>query len=293
MTGVAKKLSFGLVLSSSVFALTLGGISVLSAGEYDDDAAQRARRKSDLQTVKLTPRVRSESVYEDIPTIPPGAIHPFLTMPLLVEEGQLEGAPHVVVGVDDNIILGRGSEFYARGIQDEAQSDYHVYRPGRTFLHPDTGELLGHEAIYLGDARLIEFGETSRMVLTASKEEIGPSDRLMPSQRSLAIPTYNPRKPDAQVNGRILSTLGGVKEFGPLAVATITLGEREGMEPGHVLRVMRHGGQYKDPVDGKMYDLPNADSGLIMVFRTFEKMSYGLVVKANRALRILDEVETP
>jgi len=293
MTGIAKKLSFKLFLSISATILAFSGVSLLHAGEYEDDSAQRARRKSDLQTVKLSPRVRSESVYSEIPTIPPSAIHPFLTSPLLVEEGQLEDAPHVVVGVDENIILGRGSEFYARGIQDETQLDYHVYRPGKTFMHPDTGELLGHEALYLGDARLLEFDETSRLVLTASQEDIGPGDRLMPSKRSLVIPTFNPRKPDSQVNGRILSTLGGVKEFGRLSVATVTLGEREGMEPGHVLRVMRHGGQYKDPVDGNQYDLPSADSGLLMVFRTFEKMSYGLVVKANRALRVLDEVETP
>ncbi|MDH3694634.1 MAG: peptidoglycan-binding protein LysM [Gammaproteobacteria bacterium] len=277
----------------SAAILALSGVSLLNAGEYEDDSAQRARRKSDLQTVKLTPRVRSESVFSDIPTIPPSAIHPFLTSPLLVEEGQLDGAPHVVVGVDDNIILGRGSEFYARGLKDETLFDYQVFRPGKTFMHPDTGELLGYEALYLGDAQLIEFGETSRMVLTASQEAIGPGDRLMPSERSLVIPTFNPHKPDAQVHGRILSTLGGVKEFGRLSVATVTLGKREGMEPGHVLRVMRHGGQYKDPVDGKSYDLPNSDSGLIMVFRTFEKMSYGLVVKSNRALRVLDEVETP
>ncbi len=277
----------------SATVLALSGVSSLYAGEYEDDSTQRARRASDLQTVKLTPRVRSEPVYQDIPTIPPNAIFPFLTSPLVVEEGQLDGAPHVVVGVDDNIVLGQGSEFYARGLVDESIAEYQIFRPGQTFIHPDTGELLGHEAIYLGDAQLIEFDETSRLLLTASREEIGPGDRLIPSSRSLVLPTFNPRKPDAQVNGRILSTLGGVREFGPLSVATVTLGEREGMEPGHVLRVLRHGGQYKDPVDGKLYDLPNEDSGLIMVFRTFDKMSYGLVVKANRALRILDEVETP
>lgn len=292
MIGVTKKLSISLIMTMTATALSLDGFLAF-AGEYDDNSTQKARRKGDLQTVKLAPRVRSEPVYQDIPTIPPSAIYPFLTSPLLVEEGQLEGAPHVVVGVDDNIILGQGSEFYARGVNDESISEYQVYRPGKTFMHPNTGELLGYEAIYLGDARMVDFGETSRMRLTASREEIGPGDRLMPSNRSLVVPTYNPRKPDTQVNGRILSTLGGVKEFGKYSVATVTLGEREGMEPGHVLRVMRHGGQYKDPVDGKLYDLPSEDSGLIMVFRAFEKMSYGLVVKANRALRILDEVETP
>ena len=82
-------------------------------------------------------------------------------------------------------------------------------------------------------------------------------------------------------------------EIGPFTVVGITLGTREGIEEGHVLRVMRHAGKHKDPVTRKRCKLPDEESALVMVFRTYEKMSYALVMTATRPVHMLDAVITP
>jgi hypothetical protein len=95
------------------------------------------------------------------------------------------------------------------------------------------------------------------------------------------------------VYGRILSAVNGVAEFGPNTVVAISLGRREGMEEGHVLRIMRHAGMHRDPVTRGSYKLPDEESGLLLVFRTFDRISYGLIVHANRPIHLYDAVKTP
>lgn len=246
----------------------------------------------DLAALKLEPRVRIEPLEEAIPTIPPGAIAPFLTQPLVVEEKELERAGYITVGLDNRIVLGDSSQFYARGVKG-AEEYYHVFRPGEAIRHPDTGELLGYEAIYLGDAKLLEPGDPSKLVVTRVKQEILPADRLLVATRSPALPYYHPQAPMRLVRGKIVSALNAVSEIGPFAVVAITLGKREGIAEGHVLRILRDAGEHTDPVTRERYRLPDEETGLVMVFRVFEKVSYAVVLNATRPVHLHDVVATP
>lgn len=246
----------------------------------------------DLAALKLQPRVRVEPIEEAIPTIPPGAIAPFLTQPLVVEEKELERAGYITVGLDSRIVLGDNSQFYARGVKGEEEY-YHIFRPGEAIRHPDSGELLGYEAIYLGDARLLEQGDPSKLVVTRVKQEILPADRLLVATRSPALPYYHPQAPTRVVRGKIVSALNAVSEIGPYAIVAITLGKREGIAEGHVLRIMRHAGEHLDPVTRERYRLPDEETGLVMVFRAFEKVSYAVVLNATRPVHVHDVVATP
>jgi nucleoid-associated protein YgaU len=248
---------------------------------------------TDERTVKLGPQVHSESLDAAIPTIPPNAILPFLTRPLVVGENELEQAGYITTGLDDRIALGNGSQFYARSLKDEGPEYYQIVRLGKPIRHPDTGELLAYEAVYLGNARRLETGDPSKLVVTEVKQEIIPTDRLVEAPKKASLPYYYPRAPKTQVEGRIVSALNAVDEIGPLTVVGITLGTREGIEEGNVLRVMRHAGLHKDPVTRERYKLPDEESALVMVFRTYEKMSYALVMTATQPVHMLDAVITP
>ncbi len=247
------------------------------------------------RTVKLEPRVHIEPLGAAIPTIPPNVIGPFLTQPLVVDEGELEQAGYITVGLDNRIVLGGHSEFYARWLRagDERSEYYQIFRPGKAFRDPDSGELLGYEAIYLGEARLLESGDPSKLVVTRVKQEILPADRLLVSPRTVSLPYYYPKAPERAVRGRILSAHNAVSEIGPYAIVAISVGERDGIEEGHVLRILRHAGEHLDPVKRELYPLPDEESGLLMVFRTFRKMSYAVVMHATRPVHVLDVVATP
>lgn len=248
---------------------------------------------SGIPTVKLSPRVRSQPIHDAIPTIPPNAIVPFLTQPMVVDEEELNDAGYITVGLDDRIALGDHSEFYARGVAGDEQEFYKVFRRGNPLRDPETGELLAFEAIYLGDAQRLETGDPSKFVVTRVKQEIVPTDRLLAAPKFPALPYYYPHPPGAQIQGQIVSALNAVSEVGSFSVVVINRGTREGIEEGHVLRVMRHVGERQDPLTRGQYKLPDEQSGILMVFRTYEKVSFGLVMSATQPIHIHDSVITP
>jgi len=245
------------------------------------------------QVTKLLPRVHSEPLDRAIPTIPPNTIVPFLTQPLVVGDRELEQAGYVTVGFDNRIALGTQSVFYARGLRETEAEYFQVFRPGRALRSPDTGEILAYEALYLGDAQRLENGDPSKLIVTAVKQEIVPTDRLLAAPPPAGLPYYFPRSPGKPVKGYIIAALNAVSEIGSHAVVTLSLGEREGIEEGHVLRVMYRQGTHLDPVTRREYALPDEESALVLVFRTFEKVSYALVLNATRPVNLLDSVVTP
>ena len=245
-------------------------------------------------SVRLSPQIHSVPLDQAIPTIPPDVIVPFLTQPLAVDEDELEEAGYVTVGLDSRIALGNQSEFYARGLPAEGQGEYfQIFRPGKALRDPDSGELLAYEAMYLGDAQLLETGDPTKLVITTVKQEIQPTDRLLAASPRAALPYYFPRSPGKPLKGRVLSAVNAVSEVGPFTVVAVSLGRREGLEEGHVLRVLRHVGDHKDPVTRATYALPDEDSALLLVFRTYDKVSYALVMDANQPVHLLDAVTTP
>jgi len=246
-----------------------------------------------MNVVKLRPRAHAEPISSAIPTISPDVIVPFLTEPLVVGRTELARAGYVTIGLDDRLALGDGSEFYARGLKKNDGEFYQIFRQGNALKHPDSGETLGYEALYLGDATLLEAGNPAKLVVTRVKQEILPTDRLLKTPEKAALPYYYPHAPDKNVKGRILSANNGLREFGPTTIVAISLGKREGMQEGHVLRIMRHVGVSKDPVTRSMYKMPDEETGLLMVFRVFDKVSYALIMDANRPVHIYDVVRTP
>ena len=244
-------------------------------------------------TVRLSPAIRVEPLIDAIPTIPPNAISPFLISPRIIEETELRAAPHVIVGVEDNIVLGKFSRFFARGLTEPEVEFYQIFRPGRTFRNPETQEILGFEAVYLGAARLIEYGETSTLEITESTREVTITDRLLPLTKDIRLPHFQPTSPSSDVRGQILQAEEGVSELGPMHVVVISLGAREGLIEGNVLRIMRYRGKQLDPLTREMINLPDTESGLMMTFKIFEKLSYGLVLTATRAIHVYDVVQTP
>ena len=249
---------------------------------------------SGMKVVRLRPRAHIGSIESAIPTISPDAIVPFLTEPLVVGRSELADAGYVTIGLDDRRALGDGSQFYARGLKKKSKTEYYqIFRQGAALKHPESGETLGYEAIFLGDARMLEPGDPAKLVVTRVKQEILPTDRLLEAPEKAALPYYFPRVPDKNVKGRILSAVNGLREFGPTTIVAISLGKRDGMQEGHVLRIMRHVGVNRDPVTKRNYRMPDEDTGLLMVFRVFNKVSYALIMDANRPVHIHDSLRTP
>ncbi len=245
---------------------------------------------------KLSPRIREESLENAIPTIPLDAIKQFLTRAVVVEEGQLEKAPYVVQGADEHVITGAGDRVYVRGIQDNNIALFDIYEPGGPYIDPVTKDVLGYEAIFVGTGPVQRFGDPTTIKLTETTREVRVGDRLLPADRSQPTAFFQPHATPPGTEGQIISVLDGVSQIGQFNVVALNLGSRDGMEAGHVMRIFQQGKVVRDIVSNKYSDtvkLPDEDAGLVMVFRTYDKVSFGLVMKASRAIHLHDFVRTP
>ncbi|MES2819300.1 MAG: LysM peptidoglycan-binding domain-containing protein [Pseudomonadota bacterium] len=246
-------------------------------------------------TIKLSPSVRSTPMAEAIPTIPLEAINSFLLANRIMDTPeQFQGVPYIVAGNAERVISGSGDRIYARGLLEPGQSVYGIFRQGKTYTDPDTKEFLGINADDIGGGEVVaEEGDIATLMLTRSTQEVRLGDRLFPSEERAITSTFMPSAPEADVNGLILDVPRGVTQIGQFDVVTLNKGKRDGLSEGNVLAVFKTGETVRDRVTGDSVKIPDERAGLLMVFRTYEKLSYGLVLNATRSLAVMDKVRNP
>jgi hypothetical protein len=303
-----------------------------------DRAAQQLRllqgESGGATTVRLSPRVRSEPIADKaIPSIPPSAIEPFLSRPLVVGPTELDSMPFILATQENRITIGAGNVAYAQGLTKEMGNVLQVFRRGEALVDPDSNEVLGYQAVYLGEARVIKLGAQSTIEIVRSQQEIQPGDRLLPVRKEAQTFSYVPRAPVKQVRGRIVTTYGNLGETGPAGIVALSRGSKDGLEVGHVLAIYRsqNTSRYESrsaPLFGRegpsgsdaprtyyeeglprrdapiirnpipisqetISKLPDERYGLVMVFRTFDRAAFGLVMQASRPVSVNDLVTNP
>jgi len=244
-------------------------------------------------TINLVPRIREEAEALAIPSIPPDAIEPFLSQPVVVDNATMIGAPRVIASAE-RVLLGRGDEIYVSGITDERLSDYQLYRPGTPLRDPDTQEILAYESVYLGTARKVRDGTPATFLITSSRLEINVGDRLVPAPRATSA-SYVPRAPERDINGRVLSIYGGVQQAGRNQIIAINRGRRDGVENGYVLALQTRGRTITDRTGTSpvQVQLPNERNGLAFVFRVFDRISYALIMNVEGPVSVGDNLIRP
>jgi hypothetical protein len=231
-----------------------------------------------------------------IPAIPSSAIEPFLTQPLIVNETELQSAARIVAVQEGRVFLGKGDKAYVRGDLKDG-SAFQVFRPAKPLRDPQTKEILGYEAAYLGTLTLDRAAkaedEAHRFIVSSSKEEMGIGDRLVKVPPT-PILNYVPHPPATAVDARVVSVYGGVMQAGQNNVITINRGKNDGIDMGTVLQLYRYGGIIADRTDDKKpVRLPDELYGTLFVFRVFDKLSYALVMQVTDAVQVGDVAKTP
>ena len=246
-----------------------------------------------LVTIKEQRREYVEPLRIGIPSIPPQAIEPFLSEPRVLDQADLEAAPRVVALQGDRVIAGAGDTIYTTEVTAQHKV-WQVFRPGKALLDPDTKETLGHEAVFLGTARLTRGGVPSSFLMLTSKQEIVRDDRLLAAPRQ-DVPNYIPRPPAKMIKAKVLAMYDGVSFGGPQSVITLNRGKADGVEPGHVLAADVAGAEVRNRYKGEKtdYQLPDSRNGLLFVFRVFDRISYALVMNATQPIVVGDTVRTP
>ena len=314
----------------------------------DGAAEMRAEDKADAggpRDLKLSPTIREYARSDQISSIPLDAIQQFLQRPRVVSPGELEGAGYVVASQDEHLTFGAGNRIYIRGLQDAPTNKFSIFRAGGAYEDPDSGQILGFEALHVADAILEKLGDPATALIVKSNREVLKGDRLLPQQLD-EIPVFIPHAPSVGVDGKIISVIDGVSQISQHQIVVLNRGNADGLEPGHVLAVYQAGAIVRDPIgsavaaqeeldayrmsaqnntdpigrtiehiangirtlDRHLRDivgtpvtvgspvdvqLPEERAGEVMVFRTFEGLSYALVMNIQRPVHIADNVTNP
>jgi len=257
-------------------------------------------------TIKLSPSIRSESSESAaIASIPMNLISPFLTDAMIFDSNEMATAPRIVAVQEDRMLLQRGDTAYVAGDLGNTRS-WQIFREPKALVDPDTKQILGYEARYVGSADRKQDGEArpgadsgglsvpSTFTITSNKEDVAAGDRLAPATVRDFAP-FVPHAPAVAVNGKVVSLYGDTLSAGSNQIVALNRGARDGLERGTVLALWHEGAIQKDTTveRGKTIKLPDERIGTVFVFRVFDRMAYGLVLDTTMPTLPGDRVTQP
>jgi len=271
-------------------------ISLLASLINTDAAAQRKTMKSEISNreVTLSPQIREQAHRPPAAPLPQNIMQQFLSHNMVATETELEAAPYVLGGQEGRLLVALGDDFYARGDFTHNHLTYGIYRSGQPYLDPATGELFGVHAKQVGSARIKHInGSIATLTAIGSSAELRRQDRLFPRQDPSRVTAVYPRSLDHVIEGQVLAVPEGLRKAGFLDIVALNRGTRHGLSNGATMVVYQTGNSITDPITDQRMGLPDERIGLLRVFYTYENMSFGLVMAADRPLTIGDRVSNP
>jgi len=244
---------------------------------------------------RLSPRVREQPLSEAIRAIPWEIVEAYMSKPTVLAKEQIESAPYIVTARDERRITSSGDKVYARRLDAAVGSPWMVYHVGSELKDPETGDHIGYQGVYTATGKVLEMGDPSTLLLTRSTRETEHGDILLPDKIEVGLDII-PRAPPSAVEGTIIAVTDKQKVVGEFQVAVINRGTRDGMEPGYTLAIWDHSKKVHDETkyrESGSVTLPSHDVGKFIVFKTWDRISYGLVLDSTREIEVGYKVKNP
>jgi hypothetical protein len=250
-----------------------------------------------LKIVKLSPRIRAQSIDAAIPSIPIESIRQLLEKPLIIDEDELAESAYVLDSRDNHLANAINDTLYVRKLDTETGNGrYNIFRPHKPLIDSTTGETLGYEALFVGEAKLERRGDPASVRVTSVAREVLRDDRVLPINNLNVQRDFFPRPPKEEVRGQIISLLDGISQVGQYQTVVINLGLRDDIQIGNVLEIVKEGKVVRDRFEDDpefMVKLPDERNGILMVVRAYEKMSFALIMEANSPVKLNTTIKTP
>lgn len=267
-------------------------------------------QRGDRDTVSLGPEIREEPLLSAIPAIPLESIENSFTRNRITTQEAYASAPYIVSNVTSNLIIGTGDEVYARGQWPEGTSSFEIYREGRIYMDDEDELPLGVELEYLGFTTITaDVGpDLKRILINNSSKEIKVGDRLLVREETRLGATIYPSEPEQQMNGVIVAFLSAESLASQLDTVVIDLGTDDSLEVGNILSIQGEGPYVVDETERErmtfrervgsslnpaQLQLPGKEVGTLLVYKTFEQLSYALILNSLEPTHLNDKVVNP
>lgn len=250
-------------------------------------------QREEVPLLKLAPEVRVESLLQPIPPVPRAAIESFLARGQILGAAEWRKLPYILADDDGQSVYADRDRVYGRGA-DFDKTRYQVFRIGEELREPGSDRSLGVPGIYLGQAILERAEDPATFTLTNTIAPVRAGDRLVEIEEDAEVYSFDPHPVLPDTEGVIIARLNtDVTQITQYSSVIINLGTQEGMEPGHVLAIFGKDRKVEDPVSGGSVRVPGERSGLVMIYKVHDLVSYGVVMQAERSIRMYDRVTTP
>ena len=265
---------------------------------YVDGEPRIVLERGGLSAARMSPGVRIIALDEAITTIPYEQISAFLTRASVLEKDEVSRLPYVLAARGDHLIASAGIDVYVRGDVSGVGSGYNIVNVGGPLRDPDDNKIVGYEALHVGEGRITRGGDPSTLFINESSREVLNGDRLLSQDVTLAL-NFFPRAPEQDIEGQIISVVDGVSRIGQFQVVVINRGARDGLAEGHVLTTFQAGDTVTDRysknglLGSERVTLPDEAAGTMMLFKIYDRISYGLIMKADSEIRVYDAVRNP
>jgi hypothetical protein len=248
--------------------------------------------REDSGDTRLSPQVRSSALDQAITTIPIDVVGPFLTKGSVISKSEIDSLPHIAAFREDRIIAGAGNDVYARGDIGGVNTGYSIVHIGEPLIDPDDEKIVGYEGIFVGEGIVRRTGDPSTVHLVKTTREALHGDRLVVQDFNIPL-QFVPRAPDGEIDGSIIHVKDGKSIIGQYEVVVLNRGAKHGLEAGHVLSIWQAGRSVKDGMTFETITLPEESAGMLMIFKTYERISYALIMEATSEVHLLDKVRNP
>jgi LysM domain len=254
---------------------------------------------------RLSPQVRREPLSRAITAVPYDVIAGLTGRPVLLDKDQVNKAPYIVAMRDSHVIGAIGNEIYARGIGNaEPEARYSLIHVEGKLIDPDNNALLGYTGVYVGSGAVATAGDPAKLMLSESAREALQGDKLFPESTEVGL-DFVPHAPEAPIDATVIA-VKDMTIMGQYHVIALNRGSNAGLEAGHVLAVEQLGEVVRDKYSqgglnardgtlkhGTNVQLPSERAGIVMIYKTFDRMSFALVMEATHEIRQGDRATNP
>lgn len=240
-----------------------------------------------------------ENVAGSIPPIPLSAIEVWLDRTIIVNPNDFKTTPYVIASKNKNIITGEGNKIYTNGVPLIVGQRYGVYREGKPYIDPVTKQVIGLEVTQVASGIVRDVASNNISSIELDKtfgQEVREGDRVFVEIGDYLPSAFYPKPAKVNRGGRVIRVLSSISSVGRDGVIAINLGTKQGAEVGDVLSVFQKGVLVQDnfaDVKGKGVRLPSEEIGHVMIFKTFDDISYAYVLDAESPIRETDYLMNP
>ncbi len=268
-------------------------------------------------SLKWSPKTR-KTLKEQNPVsiISLNEIAPYIRYESLLTQQQVDTLPYVLGNNEGQKSALNNAKIYIKGDLIAGQS-YGFYNKGEKIIDPETQELIGYYAKFIGMGKAIRAGDIANNVpatvyLSEVKREVRSGDLVLPINDGQLLPAYySMQAADKDINGRIIKAATDNREFAKLDVVMINKGLEDNVKLGDIMSINRQSPQVIETEAGPRYKkdssrwerltessesgyvMPTEKLGKLMIFKMYQQVSMGLILSTQKPVRLDDKVTAP